>query len=99
MAEPRISIELSEAGDGWSALVHIDDGGSQTTHRVTLRHETYSAITSGAVSAEQLVLVSFRFLLDREPKESILPEFDLDVIERYFPEYRREISAYFEAQA
>jgi len=30
---------------------------------------------------------SFRFLLEREPKESILREFDLSVIKRYFPDY------------
>ena len=28
-----------------------------------------------------------RFLLAREPKESILKTFDLSVIKRYFPEY------------
>jgi hypothetical protein len=28
-----------------------------------------------------------RFLLDREPKESILAAFDMRVIRRYFPEF------------
>jgi hypothetical protein len=36
---------------------------------------------------EELVRRSFEFLLDRESKESILREFDLSVIQRYFPEY------------
>jgi hypothetical protein len=31
------------------------------------------------------------FLLEREPKESILGQFDLPVIGRYFPEYERDI--------
>ena len=35
---------------------------------------------------------SFRFLLEREPKESILRSFDLTVISRYFSEYEREIT-------
>jgi hypothetical protein len=34
---------------------------------------------------------SFEFLLEREPNTSILPEFDLSVIQRYFPEYERTI--------
>jgi len=34
---------------------------------------------------------SFEFLLAREPKESILPEFDLPLIGRYFSEYEREL--------
>jgi hypothetical protein len=28
-----------------------------------------------------------RFLLDREPKESILSTFDMRVVRRYFPEF------------
>jgi hypothetical protein len=43
---------------------------------------------------EDLVHASFRFLLDREPKESILREFDLAVIARYFPEYNSKIGEY-----
>jgi hypothetical protein len=35
---------------------------------------------------------SFAFLLEREPKESILREFDLSVITRYYPEYERAIT-------
>ena len=42
---------------------------------------------------EALIEASFHFLLAREPKESILGRFDLPVIERYFPEYPREIGA------
>ena len=41
---------------------------------------------------EQLVEESFDFLLQREPKESILSEFDLSVISRYFPDYERAIT-------
>ena len=38
-------------------------------------------------SVEELVRDSFAFLLEREPKESILEEFDLPAIKRYFPDY------------
>jgi hypothetical protein len=38
------------------------------------------------------VRVSFGFLLEREPKESILPTFDLTVIGRYFSDFEREIT-------
>jgi hypothetical protein len=34
---------------------------------------------------------SFEFMLARESNTSILREFDLSTIERYFPEYAREI--------
>jgi hypothetical protein len=35
---------------------------------------------------------SFEFLLEREPASSILSQFALPVIERYFPEYPRVIA-------
>jgi hypothetical protein len=38
-----------------------------------------------------LVRRSLEFLLERESNTSILKEFDLSTIERYFPEYPREI--------
>ncbi|MGH2693033.1 MAG: hypothetical protein ACRDHM_11125 [Actinomycetota bacterium] len=45
----------------------------------------------GEVEAEDVVRESFLFLLEREPATSILPEFSLDEIGRYFPEYFQEL--------
>jgi len=38
-----------------------------------------------------LVEASIAFLLERESKESILRDFDLIVIEKFFPDYEQEI--------
>src|SRR5207247_472207 len=45
----------------------------------------------GSEDVADLVRRSFEFLLAREPNNAILREFDLSTIERYFPEYAREI--------
>jgi hypothetical protein len=45
----------------------------------------------GNMSPEDLVKKSFEFLLEREPKESILRSFNLKIISNYFPEYEKEI--------
>ena len=45
----------------------------------------------GEVQAEDVVRESFLFLLEREPSTSILPEFSLDEIGRFFPEYFQEL--------
>lgn len=45
----------------------------------------------GGEDVADLVRRSFEFLLAREPNTSILGEFDLSVIERYFPEYAEVI--------
>ena len=71
--------------------VRVIEAGSETTHDVTVSPNDYTRLTSGKIEPEELVRRSFEFLLEREPKESILTRFDLSVIGRYFPEYEREI--------
>ena len=70
--------------------VEVSEGRSRTHHRVTLRRDQQLRY-GGDAPAERLLLESFRFLLEREPKESILQVFELDAISGYFPEYPAEI--------
>ena len=46
---------------------------------------------SGNDDVAALVRRSFEFLLEREPNTSIMREFSLSTIERYFPEYAGEM--------
>ena len=48
----------------------------------------------GTHTPEHRIKAAFQFLVDREPKESILQRFDLAVISRYFPEFERELPRY-----
>ncbi len=70
--------------------VKLSEGQSHTTHRVTVRRD-HQLRYGGDAPPERLVEESFRFLLERESKESILQVFDLSVIEQYFPEYMDQI--------
>ena len=58
---------------------------------VTLQAADHQRLAAGKAGPEELLKRSFEFLLEREPKESILARFDLPVIARYFPDYEREI--------
>ena len=71
--------------------VHVADSKSQKSYRVTLKRPDYDRIAAGKVEPAELIRRSFEFLLEREPKESILARFDLPVIGRYFPEYECEM--------
>ena len=87
-----IVVESSPTAEGWLFEVTVgDEAGGLTRHRVTLRSADLERLTGGAVPPEELVRESFAFLLEREPKEAILRQFDLMVIGRYFPEYEAEI--------
>jgi hypothetical protein len=71
--------------------VTVAEGGGRTTHEVTVAPAYHRRLAGARVPAETLVRRSFEFLLEREPKESILRTFELPVIGRYFPEYETEI--------
>lgn len=62
-----------------------------TKHTVSVAKEYYEKLTSGKMSVEKLIEKSFAFLLAREPNTSILSEFDLPLISKYFPEYEEKI--------
>jgi hypothetical protein len=89
MAE--IQVSTTEGDDGYEFVVSVVEGSSETHHRVTLKKSDYQELVGGKASPQALVEESFRFLLEREPKESILRSFDLMVIGHYFPQYKREI--------
>ncbi len=88
----NIEVRKTDHGDTYELQVIVKEGRGESRHRVTLRKADYERLSGGKVSPEALVTESFRFLLEREPKESILRSFDLTVIGRYFPEYEREIA-------
>ena len=75
--------------------VTVDDGRGTTTHEVTVWPSDVARYAPAA-TPEGLVQASFRFLLEREPKEAILGRFDLPVIERYFPDYATQIAGMIE---
>ena len=62
-----------------------------TTHEVTVTDQSLTDLTDNTVTKEQLLEFSFNFLLDREPNTSILSSFDINVISKYFPDYRVEV--------
>lgn len=66
--------------------------GSSTTHKVSIPPDYALKLTAGKITPAQLVEKSFEFLLQREPNTSILSNFDLSVIARYFPEFERMIA-------
>jgi hypothetical protein len=60
-------------------------------YNVGLDDEYWQDLTGGKIAKEELIKKSFEFLLEREPKESILSRFNLRIINQYFPEFEEEI--------
>ena len=85
--------EIGVTPHGTGYRVTVRDASTSTTHAVTVPPELFDAVGWDPDHAEMLVRTSFEFLLEREPASSILSSFSLDVIGRYFPEYRAEMKA------
>lgn len=85
-----MAVEVRADGDAFAVTVR--EGGATTEHRVRIPEGYASEL--GLEDADPVALVeeSFAFLLEREPKESIMSSFELPVIARYFPEYPDEIT-------
>jgi hypothetical protein len=88
-----VSVHAKPAGEDWVCAVAVEDRGARTEHQVVVKRDDVARWASGSQrgDVEELVRRSFDFLLEREPASSILREFELSVIQRYFPDYDDEI--------
>lgn len=92
--DTHISIEPGARPEQYTVTVS-DADGSVSRHVVDVPADYVAKLgvaESDDAAVEDLLRRSFRFLLAREPKESILASFTLSDIERYFPDYVTELS-------
>jgi len=89
----KIDVRCAPTPTGWRCAVTIDDGRRTSSHDVAVA--TADAVDLAAAAdtpdVERLVYETIAFLLEREPKESILRSFDITVVSRYFPDFEAEI--------
>lgn len=72
--------------------VQVTEGDVTTSHRVRVPSSMLDELGLSEADAPVLVRETIGFLLDREPATSILNEFSLDDVSRFFPDYRDELA-------
>lgn len=85
------AVEVARRPDGCFD-VEVRAAGTVTRHVVAVPAGFAAGLGCPWVGEDRLVRESFTFLLEREPATSVLRSFGLEVIEEYFPEYRREMA-------
>lgn len=85
------TVTVSRRLDG-SFVVEVAQRETRTDHVVSVPPGFAADLGATDADDEKLVRESFAFLLEREPATSILPSFGLEVIGRYFPDYREEMA-------
>jgi len=91
MSDRDVDVRCGAEGDGWLCLVRVREGPFATEHRVRVSAADLAGLDPGSPGPERLVRAAFGFLLEREPASSILRDFDLPVIGRYFPGWETEV--------
>ena len=90
MADQPIAVACVADVDGWRCTVNIGDDPEATEHEVLVDRETLAHLAPGA-EPDDLVRESLRFLLEREPRTSVMRSFELPIIGRFFGEYEAEV--------
>jgi len=88
-----VSVTQTAAAPTLEFAVEVREGRGSSRHTVTLDPALLARL-GNSVTGEKFVEGVFAFLLEREPKESILSRFDVSVVSRYFPEFESEIGSY-----
>ena len=65
-----IEVQRTGEGDPLEFEVVVREGKGETRHHVTMGRKTCERLTAGKHTPEACLEAAFRFLLDREPKES-----------------------------
>lgn len=86
--------ETNQNDNGWTFLVELGHGEGLIEYLVDVDRDFWTRLTNRMVEPTELVIFSFKFLLDREPKEIILKKFNLSDISGHFPTYEAEIKKY-----
>ena len=85
-----VTIRQRPTNMGWHFLVTVSDKKGQSQHNVHVDKDFLLRIGQSS-DPEKVVKRSFEFLLEREPRESILQEFDITTISHYYPEFITEL--------
>jgi hypothetical protein len=94
MSEPSVSVTSDPSGRGLIFDVIVRDPRGESRHRVTIQADEARRWAKFGAEPSDRVKAAMRFLIDREPKESILSAFDMRVVRRYFPEFDDALPGY-----
>jgi hypothetical protein len=95
MLAPMIEVKCTRDGDPLTFDVTVKEDDSSSRHQVTMSRDMAVRL-AGDRAPEACIEAAFRFLLDREPKESIMGRFDVTVVSRYFPEFEATLPDYLQ---
>ena len=83
--------ETNQKEEGWTFLVELGHGDNLVEYYVDVDRDYWTQLTGRRTEPTQLVEATFKFLLDKEPKEMIMKKFNISEVTQFFPRYEQEI--------
>ncbi len=93
MSAPSVTVTPCH-GSIFTFDVIVRDLRGERRHRVTIDAAEAQRWKKLGAAPSRCVEAVMRFLLDREPKETIMSAFDMRVVRRYFPEFDEAFPRY-----
>lgn len=87
--------ETNQSDNSWTFLVELGHGEGLVEYSVDVDRDYWTRLTNRRVEPAELVVATFKFLLDKESKELILKKFNLADISGHFPNYENEMRRTF----
>ncbi len=88
--EMRVT-ETNQTENSWTFMVELGHGEGLLEYWVDVDREYWTRLTNRRVEPADLVTATFKFLLDKEPKELILKKFNLADVAGHYPNYEHEM--------
>ena len=85
-----VAVACERSAGEYRCRVTIGEDPAATHHVVSFGQAEFERLAPHA-TPEKLVSAAFEYLLEREPREQILRDFELAVIGRYFPGWEEAV--------
>jgi hypothetical protein len=86
----EIKIKPRETAMGFRFRVSLIENGFEKVYNVTMDKD-FLLLVGTHFDPVKIVKKTFEFLLEKEPKEKILEEFDINTVSHYYPEFIAEL--------
>lgn len=83
----QIAVKQTREDPSYNFEVIVKENGTDTQHAVSMSKDYFNSLDTERGPWE-VIHETFLFLLDKEPKEAILKEFDITLVSHYFPEFK-----------
>lgn len=83
--------EINQTDDSWTFMVELGHGEGAAEYMIDLDREYWTKMTARRIEPADFVILTFKFLLEKETKELILKRFNMSDVAGHYPSFELEV--------